>query len=60
MIASGSTFKVIKDMFPLLHVVWHVTEALVYSDYPSKAVGSMCLAIIWLLPVAYPGSFTQQ
>ena len=52
MVASDSTFRphlgrVIRDLFRLLHAVRHVTEALVYSDYPRAAAASTCLAIIF-------------
>ena len=51
MIVSSSTFcphpgRVIIDLFRQLHAIRHGTEALVYSNYPRKAVASSYLAII--------------
>ena len=52
MIASGRTFcphpgRVIRDLFRLLHAVWHATEALVYSNHPREAAASSYLTIIF-------------
>ena len=52
MIASSSTFRphpgrVIRDLFPQLHDVWHGTEALVYSNHRRAAAASSYLAIIF-------------
>ena len=51
MITSSSTFcphpgRVISDLFRQLHVVWHGTGALVYSNHPREAAASSYLAII--------------
>ena len=45
----ASTFRphpgrVIRDLFRLLHAVWHDIEALVYSNHPREAAGPR----IWL------------
>ena len=45
MVASSSIF-VIRDLFCLLHVVRHGTEALLYINYPREAAASTCLATI--------------
>ena len=47
--SSSSTFsphpgRVISDLLCQLHVVWHDTEALVYSNHPRKAAASSYLA----------------
>ena len=47
MIASSSTFWVIRDLFRQLHAVWHGMEALVYSNHPREAAASSYLAIIF-------------
>ena len=52
MIASSSTFRphpgrVIRDLLRQLDVVWHGTEALVYSNHPREAAASSYLAIIF-------------
>ena len=52
MIASSSTFcyhsgRVIRDLFCMLNVVKHCTEALVYSNHPREAAAFSYLAIIF-------------
>ena len=52
MIASSNTFhpypgRVISDLFRQLHVLWHGTEAPVYSNHPRGAAASSYLAIIF-------------
>ena len=52
MIASSSTFRphpgrVIRDLFRLLNVAKHCTEALVYSNHPREAAAFSYLAIIF-------------
>ena len=45
------------NLFRLLHVVLHGTEALVYNSYSMEAAASTYLAIIFgRLPAAYPDS----
>ena len=52
MIACTSTshphpVRVIRDLFSLLHAVWHGTEALVYSNDPREGVAFSYLTMIF-------------
>ena len=52
--AAGQPHKKpsLRDLFRLLHAVWHGTEAPVYSDHLRDAAASTCLAITYGLIIS--------